>query len=171
MHIVANIPLSSDADSSPPKKRNRKATAHFKPAADVKMNAEMQTSSLNSKRKRAKAKAESEPTIQMLLDQITRLPRKIIATQILPPLLTHLAKTKEGRYGIAQAISQKEIVNLPAGGSSKAALNKSKKTAADLIIGLATLLDPENPDRLKSLMLGATTQEEPSSSLSAARPM
>jgi hypothetical protein len=157
--------LSSDADS-PPKKRNRKATAHFKPPADVKMNAERQPPSLNSKRKRAKAKAESEPTIQMLLDQLNGLPIKLVGAQIVPSLQKRITKTKEGRSVFAQAISQKEIVNLPAGGNSKAALNKSKKTAADLIIGLATILDPENPDRLKSLL--SATQEKAPSSLSAA---
>jgi hypothetical protein len=136
--------------------------------ADVKMNAEMATSSRILKRKRDKAKAESEPTIRILLDQIKRLPRKITAAQILPSIVTQLAETKDGRSGIAQTISQKEIVNLPAGGNSKAALNKSKKTANDLIIGLATILDPENPDRLKSIIMSAPTQEKPSSSLSAA---
>ena len=131
------------------------------------MIAEMQSySSRNLKRKSDKAKAEIEPTVQMLLNQLTCLPRKIAAAQIFPPLVTHLAKTKAGRSGMAQTISQKEIVNLPARGKSKAALNKSKKTAADLIIGLATILDPENPDRLKSLM--SATPEEPSSSLLAA---
>jgi hypothetical protein len=141
--------------------------AHFKPPADVKMIAEMQAhSSRNAKRKRDKAKAESEPTVQMLIDQLTCLPRKIAATQIFASLVTHLAKTKEGHSWMAQTISQKEIVNLLAGGNSKAALNKSKKMAAGLIIGLATILDPDNPDQLRSLM--SATQEKPSSSLSAA---
>jgi hypothetical protein len=120
----------------------------------------------SSKRKRHKAKSETESTLQNLRDQLASLPRKIVAAQILPHLVTHLAETKEGRSGMAQTISKREIANLPAGGNSKAALNKSKKTAADLIIGLATILDPENPDRLKSLL--TATQED---SLAAAAPM
>jgi hypothetical protein len=130
------------------------------------MNAERQPNYRNLKRKRDKAEAESAPTIQTLLNQITCLPRKIAATQIFPYFVTHLAKTKEGRSGMAQTISQKETVNLPAGGNSRAALNKSKKTAAHLVIGLAAVLDPENPDRLKLLM--SATQQEPLSSLPAA---
>jgi hypothetical protein len=128
------------------------------------MYVEMQASSLNSKRKRAKAKAESAPTMQMLADQLNGLPIKLVGAQF-TLLRKRLSKTKEGRSVMARDISQKEIVNLPAGGKSKAALNKCKKTAADLIIGLATSLDPENPDRLKSLLLA--TQEKPPSSLSA----
>ena len=60
--------------------------------------------------------------------------------------------TKEGRTGIAKAVSKKQNVSLPAGGRSKAAINKAKKTATDLMSGLATILHPENPKTLQSML-------------------
>jgi hypothetical protein len=79
MHVIAK---SSDADL-PPKKRNRKATAHSEPPADGKMIAEMQPcSSRNSKQKIDKAKAKSEPAVHKSLDQLTCLPREIATIQI-----------------------------------------------------------------------------------------
>jgi hypothetical protein len=60
--------------------------------------------------------------------------------------------TKEGRTGIAKAVAKKQKVSLPAGGRSKAAVNKAKKTATYIMAGLATILRPKNPKKLQSML-------------------
>jgi hypothetical protein len=151
--IVLTLLFSSEADS-PPKKRHRKPAVHFKPSQVVKTNVERQTSYINSKWKRDRIKFESESDLSNLVDEMKSFPRKMISETILAPLLEHAAETKDGRFGIAKAISKKAKINLPTGGNSKSALNRAKQTAGHLMGGLATILDPDNPDRLKSLMTG-----------------
>jgi hypothetical protein len=147
--IVLTQPFTSEEDL-PPKKRHRKPADHFKPSRDVKTNVEMLTSyGRNAKWKRDRAQFESEPDLSNLVNEMKMsLPRKLINETILAPLLAHAAETKDGRYGIAKAISKKAKLNLPTGGNSKSALNRAKQTAGHLMGGLATILDPDNPDRL-----------------------
>jgi hypothetical protein len=153
--LIVLTPLFSSEADSPLKKRSRKPVVHFKSSRDVKTNVEMQTSYKNSKRKRDRINFESESELSNLVDEMKKsLPRKKINENVLAPLLEHAAETKDGRFGIAKAISKKANPNLPTGGKSKSAINRAKQTAGHLMVGLATILDPDNPDRLKSLMTG-----------------
>lgn len=106
-----------------------------------------------------KKKTEKD-RLEQLQAEIKSLKRKDVANVLLPAVLEHVAMTKEGRTGIAKAVAKKQRVSLPAGGISKAAVNKAKKTATDLMAGLATILHPENPKKLQSML---RNDQEPTS--------
>jgi hypothetical protein len=143
---------SLQADLSP-KKRQRGTTKQFvaKPSCKAKMNFEHQTAARDSKQ-RYDAKKKKD-RLEQLQAKIKSLQRKDVANLLLPTVLEHVAMTKEGRAGITKAVAKRQNVSLPAGGRSKAAINKAKKTATDLTAGLATILHPENPKQLQSMML------------------
>jgi hypothetical protein len=114
------------------------------------MDLERQPSASVSKRKQKTKKKKGQ--FEQLQAKIKLLNRKDVANLLLPTVLDHVAMIKEGHTGIAKAIAKKQKVSLPSRGRSKAAVNKAKKTATDLTAGLATILHPENPKRLQSML-------------------
>jgi hypothetical protein len=152
LSLTFNYYFCSLQADSPPKKRQRGTTEQFvaELSRKAKMHLERQPSASISKRKHQtkKKKGQFEP----LQAKIKSLNRKDVANLLLPTVLDHVAMTKEGRTGIAKAVAKKQKVSLPSGGRSKAAVNKAKKTATDLMSGLATILHPENPKTLQSML-------------------
>jgi hypothetical protein len=137
---------------SPPKKRQRATTDHFvaKPSYKAKMNSVRQASPPASKRK---YNANMKPDrLEQLQAEIKSLNQKDVVDSLLLTILDHAAMTKEGRFGIAKALAKKQRVSLPAGGLSKAAVNKAKQTATYLTAGLASILHPDNPKQLQSML-------------------
>jgi hypothetical protein len=123
------------------------------------MNLERQNSTrVRAGKHRAKTKEDKIEKIKANLEEISR---KDISDKLLPHLLDKLGRTKEGRNGIARAISRKDRVYIPSAKSSlsstKSWRNKVSKSAVDLRQGLSSCVNPDNPKEYEAILFGTST--------------